>query len=93
MAPTPPSALASAALGLIVFVGIIRGFRGLDLTERLALGAVLLLTTVLGGTLFVTDAADLLGGGLELPPVPDRSISEVLFVLGGIVITVQGLRR
>ncbi len=82
--------LASVAVALIVFVGVTRGFGGLDLMERVALGAVLVLTTLLGGALAITDADAALSGGLELPPVPDRGIGEVLLVLGGIVITVQG---
>ena len=82
--------LAAGTVAFIVLVGVTRGFRGLDLMERLALGAVLVLTTVLGGALFLTDASDLLGGGLTLPPVPDRGLAEILLVLGGIVITVQG---
>lgn len=87
---TAERALASAAMLLIVAVGITRGFGGLDLMERLAVGAVLILTTVLGGALFITNGLDLLGSGIQLPPVPDRSLSEILLVLGGIVITVQG---
>jgi hypothetical protein len=83
-------ALASVTVALIVFVGITRGFGGLDLMERIALGAVLVLTTLLGGALAITDADAVLSGGLDLPPVPDRGIGEVLLVLGGIVITVQG---
>ncbi len=83
-------ALASTGLVLIVTVGVVRGFGGLDLLERVALIAVLTLTTVLGGALFLTDAGHLLGGGLHLPPVPDKGIVNVLLVLGGIVITVQG---
>ncbi|MGB2851844.1 MAG: hypothetical protein WBC01_09285 [Solirubrobacterales bacterium] len=82
--------LAAGTVALIVAVGVTRGFRGLDLMERLALSAVFVLTTVLGGALFFTDAADLLSGSLELPPVPDRGIADTLLVLGGIVITVQG---
>lgn len=83
-------ALASLAVVLIVGTGIFRGFRGLDRMERFALAAVLILTTVLGGVLFISDAASLAGGGFDLPPVPDRGIGEILLVLGGIVITVQG---
>lgn len=82
--------VASASVMIIVAVGIFRGFTGLDLMERLALGAVLVLTTVFGGALFFTDAADLIGSGVSLPPVPDKGILDVLLVLGGIVITVQG---
>ena len=35
-------------------------------------------------------ARNLLGGGLDLPPVPGKGLGDVLLVLGGIVITVQG---
>ena len=82
--------LASAAVLTIIAIGITRGFKGLDLIERLALAAVLTLTTVLGAALFFNDAGDLLGSGLEFPPVPDRGLVEILLVLGGVVITVQG---
>ncbi len=51
---------------------------------------MLTLTTVLGAALFLNDAGDLLGSGLDLPPVPDRGLIDVLLVLGGVVITVQG---
>jgi len=83
-------ALASAAVLLIVGVGVMRGFAGLDLMERFALGAVLVITTVVGGALFFTDAVDLLGSGIDLAPVPGEGLTDVLLVLGGIVITVQG---
>jgi hypothetical protein len=82
--------LASGAVLLILGVGIVRGFAGLDMMERAALIAVLVLTTVLGGALFFTDVSDLLGGGVDIPSVPDRTLGNVLLVLGGIVITVQG---
>lgn len=83
-------AIASAAILAITAVGIVRGFGGLELLERLALGAVLVLTTVLGGAFFLSDAGQALGGGLELPPVPGIGLGETLLVLGGILITVQG---
>lgn len=58
--------------------------------ERLALGAVLVLVTVLGAALLFTDVTSFVGPGLTVPPVPNRSFSHILLVLGGIVITVQG---
>jgi hypothetical protein len=48
-------ALACGAVLAITAVGVLRRFAGLDLLERLALGAVLALTTVLGGALFLSD--------------------------------------
>lgn len=82
--------LACAAVVLIVVVGITRGFAGLNLLDRVSLGAVLALTTLLGGTLLFHDVRVLFGGGLALPPVPDVGIGTILLVLGGILITVQG---
>ncbi len=82
--------LACAAVALIVAVGVLRGFHGLDLLERAALVAVLVLTTLLGGALLIDDARALLDTGLRLPPVPDLGVGRVLLILGGIVITVQG---
>ena len=87
---TAQRALASGAVLVIVGVGIVRGFSGLDLMERAALISVLVLTTIFGGALFIHDGAALTGGGIRLPPVPGKGLAEVLLVLGGIVITVQG---
>ncbi len=83
-------ALAAAAVLVIAGVGVVRGFAGLDRLERIALSGVLVITTVLGGTLFAHDGVKLLGGSLVLPPAPGRGLLHVLLVLGGIVITVQG---
>lgn len=84
------SIVASAAVMIIVLVGLFRGFAGLDLMERLALGAVLVVTTALGIAFVAEDAGRLAGGGINLPPIPDTSAWEAALMLGGIVITVQG---
>ena len=89
-APTVTSVVAVVAVAVIVLVGVIRGFGGLDLMERLALAAVLVLTTLLGGTYLFEGAGRLFGGGIELPPVPDSGVGETMLMLGGIVIAVQG---
>ena len=62
------SIVASLAVLIIVLVGLFRGFAGLDLMERLALGAVLVLTTALGIAFVVEDGARLAGAGIDLPP-------------------------
>lgn len=83
--------LACAVIALIVAVGVTRGFSGLDHLERIALGAVLLLVTVLIATFTVLDVGRLAGDGVEIAPVPDDvGTLRALLVLGGIVITVQG---
>ena len=87
---TAEKILASAAIALITTVGIVRGFSGLDLMERVALGAVLVIVTLPGGALFLSDFSLLIGSGISMPPVPENGFTHVLLVLGGIVITVQG---
>lgn len=84
------SVLAGATAAGIVLVGITRGFSGLDLMERLALIAVLVLTTVLGAAFVWTDIGRILGDEIRLPPAGGDSLGQTLFVLGGLVITVQG---
>lgn len=88
--PTAERALASSAILLITGVGVVRGFDGLEFLERLALGAVLVLTTALGGALFFNAAGDLLGSGIRVPPVPHVGIGHAALVIGGLLITVQG---
>ena len=83
-------AIACGAIALIVAVGLARGFAGLDWVERLALAAVLLLTTVLGVAFVVSDLGQVFGNGLELPPIPGTGLGDTLLILGGIVIAVQG---
>lgn len=83
-------AVASAAVVGITAVGVVRGFGGLHVLERIALMAVLVITTVLGGAYFFTDLRDLLGGDLTLPPVPDTGLGTALLMVGGILIAVQG---
>ncbi|CAN5266927.1 hypothetical protein BH11ACT3_BH11ACT3_20550 [soil metagenome] len=82
--------IACLAVVLIVAIGIMRGFAGLDRLDRVSLAAVLILTMVLGGVLFFHDAAALVGGELPLPPAQNMSPLTTLPVLGGIIITVQG---
>ncbi len=79
-----------AVIVLISAVGLVRGLSGLELLERVALSAVLLLVVVIGATFAADDASRLASGGLHLPPSPGSSVGSVLLVLGGIVITVQG---
>ena len=82
--------LASAAMGIVVAVGVFRGFRGLDVMERLALIAVLALTTVLGVAFLGNDVSRAAGGELTLPPLGNSGAGETLLLLGGMLITVQG---
>ncbi len=89
-APLAERIIACATVVLIIVIGVLRGFGGLDRLDRISLIAVLVLTTVLGVTLAVHDGRLLAGTGLSLPPRPDTGLGTVLLILGGIVITVQG---
>lgn len=82
--------IACAAVALIVAIGIIRGFAGLNRLDRISLGAVILLTLVMGGVLVGSDVASLGSGDLGLPPLPEMQPLQTLLVLAGLVITVQG---
>ncbi len=83
--------LACGVIALIVLVGVTRGFHGLDVLERLALGAVLVIVSCLIVTFVVLDVDRAAGAGLHAAPVPEgMSALRAVLVLGGIVITVQG---
>jgi hypothetical protein len=82
--------IACAAVVLIVGIGVLRGFAGLDRLDRWSLVTVLALTGAFGVILLVHDGTAVAAGSLALPPVPDAAPLGVLAVLGGIVITVQG---
>ncbi len=82
--------LACVAVAIIVGIGIFRGFSGLERLDDVTVGAVVILTSVLGGTLLVNAVQKANSSGLDLPPVPESSTWHLLLILGGIVITVQG---
>jgi hypothetical protein len=82
---TAERVLTTGAITVIAVVGLTRGFRGLSTLERLALGAVLAMTAMLGAALFGTDI-----GSFSIPPATSASLGRTLLLLGGVLITVQG---
>ncbi len=83
--------IACVAVAIIVGIGAVRGFTGLDKLDRVSLAAVLVLTTVLGAVLLLHDVTTASTSGMvRLPPIPSTSPVATLLILGGIVITVQG---
>ncbi|MBX3099610.1 MAG: hypothetical protein KF761_08520 [Salinibacterium sp.] len=82
--------IACVAVAVIVGIGATRGFAGLDLLDRVSLGAVLLLILLLGSILLVKDGGAVASGSLALPPVPSADPLSTILILGGLVITVQG---
>jgi hypothetical protein len=88
--PVVESIIAGAVVVLIVVIGAIRGFAGLDRLDRFSLTAVLALTVVLLAALVTHDAGAISTGDFALPPIPDVDPWTSLLILGGTVITVQG---
>jgi len=82
--------IACVSVALIVGIGVVRGFTGLNKLDRVSLATVLVLTTVLGGVLLFHDTTAAVSRSLTFPPTPAMSVLTTLLVLGGIVITVQG---
>jgi hypothetical protein len=69
-----------SVIALITLVGLIRGLSGLELLERVALGAVLILVFAIGTAFAGKDASMLAGGSLHLPPVSGAGFGSVLLV-------------
>lgn len=82
--------LSSIVIGVIGAVGVIRGFGGLTLLERIALGAGLAIAVALIADFLRLGVVSLVDGTFDLPPVVDRPIGQTALVLGGILITTQG---
>ncbi|WP_372736455.1 hypothetical protein [Nocardioides sp.] len=83
-------AIAVVAIVAIVVLGVRRGFTGLDFVDRVALGSVLLLVVLLSAYLLVHDVGLVAAGDWPRPPPTGASAIEIVLVLGGILITVQG---
>lgn len=89
-APNAEHLVALGCVGLITVVGMVRGLHGLDLMERVALAAVMVLVSIMVALFAVLDLGRLRGDGLVLPPAPDESLGAAFLILGGVVISVQG---
>lgn len=88
--PVVESIIAGAVVVLIVVIGAVRGFAGLDRLDRYSLATVLALTVVLVAALLTHDAGVVASGEFALPPIPEVDSWTTLLILGGTVITVQG---
>ncbi len=82
--------VATVAIALILVVGVLRGFGGLNVLERAALLVVLAVMALLSVAFVVEDGSRIAGGSFGLPAAGGSGLVETLLVLGGIVITVQG---
>jgi hypothetical protein len=82
--------IASAAVLVLVAIGVTRGFDGLSYVEYAALAATLVIIGVMIAVFAVLVVGMQLDGTLQLPGVPDDSLLQQAMLLGGILITVQG---
>jgi hypothetical protein len=88
--PVLEPVIACATVLIIVAIGILRGFRGLERLDWVSTAVVLVLTVVLVAVLVIHDASAVTSGASLLPPIPATDPLSALLVLGGLVITVQG---
>lgn len=75
--------IACGAVALIVAIGALRGFNGLDRLDRVSLSVVLLLTVLLGIVLLAHDLTTIASGGVRLPPCHPSRRSTHCWCSGG----------
>ena len=79
-----------AVISIIGFVGYTKGLDILENLEKIALGVTLIIIVALltGFTLY--DVNVLKGPGIQLPKMPDHNWWQILTIVGGTLIVVQG---
>jgi hypothetical protein len=83
--------LTSAVILSITAIGVWRGLKDLAALEGWALYLTLLIIVLLLGGFALYDMKLMdLDQGIALPPMPDRSTWEILTIIGGTLIVVQG---
>lgn len=82
--------LSTAVIAVLVVIGVTRGFSGLERLETIALGATMLMITLMLTAFAVKVASIAADGGVSVPDTVGGSIFGQAALLGGILITVQG---
>jgi len=80
-------------VGVIATIGVIAYVRGLGMLQRIeswSLGLTLLLILALVAGFASFDIAALRGDGIQMPDTPDHTWWEVVTIVGGALIVVQG---
>ncbi|MEH6525308.1 MAG: hypothetical protein V7723_04485 [Sneathiella sp.] len=83
-------ALTTGIILFILFIGITKGLRVLEGLERWALITTMAIIALMIVAFFVHDMGVLYNGGLILPDITDQSLWQIVTVLGGSLIVVQG---
>ena len=79
-----------AVIAIIGFVGYTKGLDMLQNLEKIALGVTLIIIVALLIGFVFYDANTLGGTGIQLPKMPDHSWWQILTIVGGTLIVVQG---
>lgn len=83
-------ALTTGIILFILFIGVTKGLRVLEGLERWALITTMAIIALMIAAFFVHDLGVLFNGGLILPDITDQSPWQIITVLGGTLIVVQG---
>jgi len=79
-----------AVISIIGFVGYTKGLDMLQNLEKIALGVTLIIIVALLAGFAFYDVNAIKGPGLQLPKMPDHSWWQILTIVGGTLIVVQG---
>jgi hypothetical protein len=79
-----------AVISIIGFVGYTKGLDMLQNLEKIALGVTLIIIVALLTGFAFYDVNTLKGPGIQLPKMPDHSWWQILTLVGGTLIVVQG---
>jgi hypothetical protein len=79
-----------AVISIIGFVGYTKGLDMLENLEKVALGVTLIIIVALLTGFAFYDVNTLKGAGIQLPKIPDHSWWQILTLVGGTLIVVQG---
>ena len=79
-----------AVISIIGFVGYTKGLDMLQNLEKIALGVTLIIILALLSGFAFYDLNTLKGTGIQLPKMPDHNWWQILTIVGGTLIVVQG---
>lgn len=82
--------LTTAIIAFILLIELVRGLKTLEGLERWSLITTLAIIFLMIGSFAWYDAGVLSAAGVILPPLPDHSAWEIVTVLAGTLIVVQG---
>ena len=79
-----------AVISIIGFIGYTKGLDMLQNLEKIALGVTLIIIVALLAGFAFYDVNALKGPGIQMPKIPDHSWWQILTLVGGTLIVVQG---